>query len=176
MTPVTALAAATAGLASCFVYEPRGSGPALTPWFPSAKIKRRWADLERIVRDLNEAEDEASLPLTRSPDCGFFALAYGWAAGEELAEDVSHVGAMGVAMMQNGLQLLRAEAEIPVARREIEVILAIEHVKPLVPLDRVGIEIGRIVDGIGIDPSAELPLHLLGKLSLSGHLDPHDRA
>jgi len=108
--------AATAGLASCFVYEPRGTGPVPAPWFPSAKVKRRWADLEQLVRDLNDAEDEAGLPLTRPPDCGFFALAYGWAAGEELAEVIADEDVTGGDFVRNVKQLidlLRQIGDIP---------------------------------------------------------------
>ncbi|MCU1460602.1 MAG: superfamily helicase [Acidimicrobiales bacterium] len=98
--------AAVAGFASCFVYEARGTGPAPAAWFPSAKVKRRWTDLERLVRDLNDAEEEAGLPLTRSPDCGFFALAYGWAAGEELAEVIADEDMTGGDFVRNVKQLI----------------------------------------------------------------------
>ena len=54
--------AAVAGLASTFTYEARGAGPGPQPWFPSASVRRRWAELERLATELNQAEDEAGLP------------------------------------------------------------------------------------------------------------------
>src|SRR5207248_1567950 len=49
---------AVAALASTFSYETRGPGPAPPASFPSAKLRRRWADLDRIAHELNLAEDE----------------------------------------------------------------------------------------------------------------------
>ncbi|HEX2023772.1 MAG TPA: DEAD/DEAH box helicase [Acidimicrobiales bacterium] len=78
-----------AALASAFTYQSRSPGPAPEPWFPSARVRRRWADLSLLAAELNQAEEEAGLPLTRSLDPGFFAAAYGWAAGEDLAEVIT---------------------------------------------------------------------------------------
>ncbi len=96
-----------AALASTFTYEARRSdGQAAEPWFPSSRLKRRWQELERLATELNVAEDEASLPLTRRPDAGFVAHAHGWAAGEELSEVIADEGVSGGDFVRNVKQLI----------------------------------------------------------------------
>ncbi|HWC10115.1 MAG TPA: DEAD/DEAH box helicase, partial [Acidimicrobiales bacterium] len=46
-----------AALVSAFTYETRSPGPRPEPWFPSARVHRRWADLSRLAADLNSAEE-----------------------------------------------------------------------------------------------------------------------
>ena len=98
--------AAVAGLASTFTFETRGPGPGPQAWFPSARVRRRWVDLERLVTELNQAEDEAGLPLTRRPDAGFFALAYSWAAGDDLGEVIADEEISGGDFVRNVKQLI----------------------------------------------------------------------
>jgi ATP-dependent RNA helicase HelY len=81
--------ATLAGLTSCFTYEHRGAEAPPPPWFPSRLARSRWNDIERLSRQLAGEEEAGGLPLTRSPDPGFLALAHAWAAGEPLA-DVLH--------------------------------------------------------------------------------------
>jgi len=102
-----------AALASAFTYEARGparraseAGEQADPWFPSPRVKRSWHDIERIVVELNRAEAEAGLPMTRGPDPGFFAAAYGWAAGEGLAEVISEEEFSGGDFVRNIKQLI----------------------------------------------------------------------
>ena len=95
-----------AALASAFTYEARASGPRPEPWFPSARVRRRWADLARLAADLNAVEDEAGLPLTRPPDAGFFAAAYGWAAGDDLADVITEEELSGGDFVRNIKQLI----------------------------------------------------------------------
>ncbi len=95
-----------AALASAFTYETRRPGTSPPPWFPSARVKRRWTELEKLANELNQAEDEAGLPLTRQPDAGFFAAAYGWAAGENLAEVISEEEMSGGDFVRNVKQLI----------------------------------------------------------------------
>ena len=95
-----------AALASAFTYETRRPGGSPPPWFPSARVKRRWTELEKLAAELNQAEDEAGLPLTRQPDPGFFAAAYGWAAGENLAEVISDEEMSGGDFVRNVKQLI----------------------------------------------------------------------
>jgi ATP-dependent RNA helicase HelY len=97
---------AVAALASTFTYETRGPGPPPPPSFPSAKVRRRWADLERIVHELNLAEDDAGLPMTRSPDPGFGELAHNWAAGDELADVIADEEMSGGDFVRNVKQLI----------------------------------------------------------------------
>ncbi|TML87860.1 MAG: DEAD/DEAH box helicase [Actinobacteria bacterium] len=98
--------AAVAGLASTFTYEARGPGPGPQPWFPSAPVRRRWTELERLAGELNQAEDEAGLPLTRRPDAGFFAPAYSWAAGDELGEVIAGDEMSGGDFVRNVKQII----------------------------------------------------------------------
>ena len=97
---------AVAGLASTFTYETRGPGPGPQPAFPSAKVRRRWADLERLAAELNQAEDEAGLPLTRPPDAGFLALAFSWAAGDDLGDVIADDEMSGGDFVRNVKQLI----------------------------------------------------------------------
>jgi ATP-dependent RNA helicase HelY len=106
-------AASIAAMASAFTYQARGpasrareGAEATEPWFPSAKVKRNWHEIERIVVELNRAEADAGLPMTRGPDPGFFAAAYGWAAGEELAEVIAEEEFSGGDFVRNVKQLI----------------------------------------------------------------------
>lgn len=99
-------AAAVAGLVSTFTYETRGPGPGPAAWFPSGKVRERWHRIEALAAELNEAEEEAGLPLTRPPDPGFVALAYGWAAGEELDEVIADEDMSGGDFVRNVKQLI----------------------------------------------------------------------
>ena len=73
-------------LASCLIYEERGSGPPIEPWFPSDELRRRFIDLQGMHLALVADEAELELPATRKPDAGFMAVAHGWAAGGDLAD------------------------------------------------------------------------------------------
>ncbi|MFP5317554.1 MAG: DEAD/DEAH box helicase [Acidimicrobiia bacterium] len=99
---------AVAALASAFTFQARGpaGGEPAAPWFPSARVKRRWTDLEKLAVDLNHTEEEAGLPLTRRPDPGFFAAAYGWAAGEGLADVIAEEELSGGDFVRNVKQLI----------------------------------------------------------------------
>jgi ATP-dependent RNA helicase HelY len=98
--------AAVAGLASCFTYETRGPGAGPSPWFPSGKVRHRWTEVERLARELNLAEEDAGLPVTRPPDPGFLALAYGWAAGEDLDDVIADEEMSGGDFVRNVKQLI----------------------------------------------------------------------
>jgi ATP-dependent RNA helicase HelY len=98
--------AAVAALASTFSYEARGPGPGPAPWFPSGKVRDRWTRMEALAAELNAAEEEAGLPLTRPPDAGFAALAYGWAAGEELDSVIADEDISGGDFVRNVKQLI----------------------------------------------------------------------
>jgi ATP-dependent RNA helicase HelY len=62
--------------------------------------------IERLARELNDAEEEAGLPVTRAPDPGFVALAYGWAAGEDLDEVIEGEEVSGGDFVRNIKQLI----------------------------------------------------------------------
>ena len=97
---------AVAGLASAFTYEHRRPGPPPAPRFPSGELRRRWLALEDLAKELQGAEKEAGLPLTRDPDPGFMALATAWAAGEELEEVMAGDDISGGDFVRNIKQLI----------------------------------------------------------------------
>ena len=69
-------------------------------------VRRRWTELERLAGELNQAEDEAGLPLTRRPDAGFFAPAYSWAAGDDLGEVIAGDEMSGGDFVRNVKQII----------------------------------------------------------------------
>ena len=98
-------AAEMAGLVSVFTFEARGQGEP-TAWFPTPRLRRRWGEVQRLAKELNDAEDEAGLPLTRSVDPGFVGLAHAWAAGEELSEVIEGEEISGGDFVRNVKQLV----------------------------------------------------------------------
>ncbi len=94
-----------AALVSVFTYEARGPGEPTT-WFPTAKLRLRWAEVDGLAAELNGAEEEAGLPLTRRPDPGFVGLAHGWAAGEHLGEVIADEEISGGDFVRNVKQLI----------------------------------------------------------------------
>jgi ATP-dependent RNA helicase HelY len=94
-----------AGLVSVFTYEARGPGEPAA-WFPTPRLRRHWAEIARLAGELNAAEEEAGLPLTRRPDPGFVGLAYAWAAGEDLAEVIADEEISGGDFVRNIKQLI----------------------------------------------------------------------
>ena len=76
--------AVTAGLASAFVYEQRGSGPELEAWFPGRDVAERAERLVQLAVEIAADERRFGLPATRTPDPSFFPLAHAWAAGDDL--------------------------------------------------------------------------------------------
>src|SRR5262249_54047903 len=78
--------AALAGLVSTFTYERRSPGQAPAPWFPSQAARVRFTAIGSVADGLQADERDAGIVATRSPDPGFIAVAYAWAAGEDLDE------------------------------------------------------------------------------------------
>lgn len=107
-------AATLAGLASAFVYESRGSGPELEPWFPSGAVARRADDLADLATAIATDELRLGLPPTRPPDPSFFGLAHAWASGDDLArllDDEEMPGGDFVRTIKQLVDLLRQFAD-----------------------------------------------------------------
>jgi ATP-dependent RNA helicase HelY len=107
-------AATLAGLVSCVTYEHRSAIPSAAPWFPSASVRARFDALRALVDELNALEIARRLPVTRSVDAGFFALAYAWASGdglETVLDDEEVSGGEFVRNIRQMLDLLRQIAE-----------------------------------------------------------------
>ena len=98
--------ASLAGLVSVFTHERRGPDEGPVPWFPSAEVRRRWAQVEALHGRLVDDETEAGLPPTRALDPGFVALAHAWAAGEELDEVLEDEELSGGDFVRNVKQLI----------------------------------------------------------------------
>jgi ATP-dependent RNA helicase HelY len=98
--------ASLAALVSVFTYEHRSAEPPPAPWFPSAKVRKRWLAIEALAKELNEVEEEAGLTMTRPPDATFLAVAYAWAAGEGFAEVVEDEELSGGDFVRNIKQLI----------------------------------------------------------------------
>ena len=123
--------AAVASLASAFTFETRrgpvrgaaagAAGGAKEPelWFPSGKMQRRWVQLERIASDLNATERDAGLPQTRNPDPGFFAVAHGWAAGEDLADVIGDEAVTGGDFVRNMKQLIDLLRQLAIVTTDV---------------------------------------------------------
>jgi ATP-dependent RNA helicase HelY len=94
-----------AGLASAFTFEARGHGEEVSS-VPPGRLRERWLAIDRLAAELNDAEDQAGLPLTRRPDAGFIALAYRWAAGEELEPLIADEEISGGDFVRNVKQLI----------------------------------------------------------------------
>jgi ATP-dependent RNA helicase HelY len=107
--------ASLAGLASVFGYEHRSPNPAPAPWFPSSTVRKRYQRIEGLVRELHADEETAALPLTRDPDPTFLALAYAWAAGEDLGdvlEDEDITAGDFVRVVRQVIDLLRQIGDV----------------------------------------------------------------
>jgi ATP-dependent RNA helicase HelY len=98
--------ASMASLASVFTFEQRGAAPAPAPSFPSKSLRQRWLGVERLCAELNLAEQEAGLPVTRAPDPGFMAMAYDWAKGEALDSVLADEEMSGGDFVRNAKQLI----------------------------------------------------------------------
>ena len=94
-----------AGAVSAFTFEARAQVEG-SPWFPTPRVRRQWGEIDRLAAELNGAEDDAGLPLTRRPDPGFAGLAAAWAAGEELAEVIEDEEMSGGDFVRNVKQLV----------------------------------------------------------------------
>jgi ATP-dependent RNA helicase HelY len=94
-----------AAVASVFTFEARGQNEAAAP-FPNLAAKERWEAIERLAGELNGAEEEAGLPLTRNPEPGFMALAHGWASGENLEALIDAAEISGGDFVRNVKQLV----------------------------------------------------------------------
>lgn len=73
-----------AGLVSTLTYEHRAKEPPPPPWFPTARVRDRFAEVERTARALARDQAAARLPVLAEPDPTFIAAAHGWAAGGPL--------------------------------------------------------------------------------------------
>jgi ATP-dependent RNA helicase HelY len=98
--------ASLAGLVSVFTYEHRSAAPPPAPWFPSRKVRDRFEAIGELAKELQADEHRAGLTLTRDPDPGFVALAFAWAAGEDLDDVLEDEALSGGDFVRNVKQLI----------------------------------------------------------------------
>jgi ATP-dependent RNA helicase HelY len=100
-----------AALVSCFTYERRGAdeGDDAPDPMPTAAVAKRVRAIERLSRDLQLAERDARLPLTRAPDPGITMFVHRWASGADLAQvlDGELTGGDFVRHLKQCIDLLR---------------------------------------------------------------------
>jgi ATP-dependent RNA helicase HelY len=94
-----------AAAASLFSFESRSGGPS-NGWLPTPRLRRRWNDMAGMAAELNAAEDDAGLPLTRGLDPGFASAAHAWASGEELSDVIAEEEISGGDFVRNVKQLI----------------------------------------------------------------------
>lgn len=95
-----------AALASLFTYESRGSGQDTVPWFPTAKLRKRWAEIEGLRLRVIDIEERVGVPPIRELDPGFVGLAYAWVGGEDLVEVLENEELSGGDFVRNIKQLI----------------------------------------------------------------------
>ncbi len=94
-----------AAAVSVFTYESRSAGQGSAS-LPTPRLRRRWAAVSNLALELNGAEDDAGLPLSRQPDQGFASLAYAWASGDGLSEVIAEEEMSGGDFVRNIKQLI----------------------------------------------------------------------
>ena len=94
-----------AAAVSVFTFESRGQGETVGG-FPTPRLRRRWASVMQLLAELNAAEDDAGLPLTRTPDPGFATLAFAWAEGDDLGDVIADEEISGGDFVRNVKQLI----------------------------------------------------------------------
>ncbi len=94
-----------AAVASAFTFESRGQGE-VAAGFPDLVTRQRWEEIEHLAGELNAAEEEAGLPLTRSPEPGFMMLAHGWSSGHKLEGLIAEAEISGGDFVRNVKQLV----------------------------------------------------------------------
>ncbi|WP_420440216.1 DEAD/DEAH box helicase [Candidatus Poriferisodalis sp.] len=75
-----------AGLVSMLTYEHRSSQPPPAPRYPDGDTRERAARIVELAAQINRAERQHSVVVSRAPDGSFFAVAYAWAQGRAYAD------------------------------------------------------------------------------------------
>ncbi|HZJ26802.1 MAG TPA: DEAD/DEAH box helicase [Acidimicrobiia bacterium] len=108
-----------AAVTSCLTFARRGADgapPRAPARWPTTAVGRRYRELERIWRELANAEDDAGLSETRAPDPGLTAAMYEWAEGDDLAvvleDDDELTGGDFVRNVKQCIDLLRQIGDV----------------------------------------------------------------
>jgi ATP-dependent RNA helicase HelY len=94
-----------AGLASLFLYEPRGGEVTESPVLPTFAIESAVADVLELADELRRRERSAGVRPLRDLDAGFVAPAYRWAAGADLDDAIGMLEITGGDFVRNVKQI-----------------------------------------------------------------------
>ncbi|MFA9445257.1 DEAD/DEAH box helicase [Egicoccus sp. AB-alg6-2] len=97
--------AEVAGIASLFLYEPRGGDPTERPELPTLAIYEAVEELQELAEELRGHERDAGVRPLRDLDAGFVAPAYRWASGDDLDEALGGLDLTGGDFVRNVKQV-----------------------------------------------------------------------
>jgi ATP-dependent RNA helicase HelY len=98
-------AAELAGIASLFLYEPRGGDPTEHPELPTVAIYDAVDELLDLAEELRRHERDAGVRPLRDLDAGFVAAAYRWASGADLDAALGRLELTGGDFVRNVKQV-----------------------------------------------------------------------
>ena len=98
-------AAELAGLASVFLYEPRGGDPTPDPYLPTARLAAAVDDVLDLADELRGRESAQGLRPLRDLDGGFVGPAWRWASGGTLDESLGDLELTGGDFVRNVKQV-----------------------------------------------------------------------
>jgi ATP-dependent RNA helicase HelY len=94
-----------AGLASLFLYEPRGGDPTEDPELPTLRLYETVEDVLDLAEELRAQERQAGVRPLRDLDAGFVAAAWRWASGADLDEALGDLELTGGDFVRNVKQV-----------------------------------------------------------------------
>jgi ATP-dependent RNA helicase HelY len=94
-----------AGIASLFLYEPRGGDPTEDPELPTLRMYETVEDVLDLADELREHERKAGVRPLRDLDAGFVAPAWRWASGADLDEALGDLELTGGDFVRNVKQI-----------------------------------------------------------------------
>jgi ATP-dependent RNA helicase HelY len=94
-----------AGIASLFLYEPRGGDPTEDPELPTLRMYETVEDVLDLADELRDHERKAGVRPLRDLDAGFVAPAWRWASGADLDEALGDLELTGGDFVRNVKQI-----------------------------------------------------------------------
>jgi ATP-dependent RNA helicase HelY len=94
-----------AGIASLFLYEPRGGDPTEDPELPTLRLYETVEEVLDLAEELRTHEREAGVKPLRDLDAGFIAPAWRWASGADLDEALGDLELTGGDFVRNVKQI-----------------------------------------------------------------------
>jgi ATP-dependent RNA helicase HelY len=94
-----------AGIASLFLYEPRGGDPTLHPHLPTVGLHDATEAILELVEELRDRERAAGVTPLRDLDAGFVEAAWRWASGADLDTSLGELDLTGGDFVRNVKQV-----------------------------------------------------------------------